>query len=84
MGGGRGKGGGGGANFSLAVNWSEPPPHSVPNNYISHIKNFKTDSIANLRIQLKSLLLEMRSNKIKGTYIKFVHLSSSFTVSHRH
>ena len=32
-------GGGGGANFSLAVNWSEPPPQSVPNNYISHIEN---------------------------------------------
>ena len=38
--GGGGKGGGGeAANFSLAVTCSEPPPQSVPNNYISHIEN---------------------------------------------
>ena len=34
----------------------------------------KTDYIAKLRIELKSILLEIPSNKIKGTYIKLVHL----------
>ena len=29
----------------------------------------KTDNIAKLRIELKSILLEIPSNKIKGTYI---------------
>ena len=33
----------------------------------------KTDSTAKLRIELKSILLEIPSNKIKGTYIKLVH-----------
>ena len=34
----------------------------------------KTDNIAKLRIEIKSILLEIPSNKIKGTYIKLVHL----------
>ena len=34
----------------------------------------KTDNIAKLIIKLKSILLEIPSNKIKGTYIKLVHL----------
>ena len=34
----------------------------------------KTDNIANLRTELKSILLEIPSNKIKGTYIKLVHM----------
>ena len=34
----------------------------------------KTDNIAKFRIELKSILLEIPSNKIKGTYIKLVHL----------
>ena len=34
----------------------------------------KTDNIAKLRIELKCILLEILSNKIKGTYIKLVHL----------
>ena len=34
----------------------------------------KTDNIAKLRIELKSILLEIPSNKIKGTYIKLVYL----------
>ena len=33
----------------------------------------KTDNTAKLRIELKSILLEIPSNKIKGTYIKLVH-----------
>ena len=39
----------------------------------------KTDNIAyKLRIALKSILLEIPSNKIKGTYIKLVHLWYTF------
>ena len=34
----------------------------------------KTDIIAKFRIELKSILLEIPLNKIKGTYIKLVHL----------
>ena len=34
----------------------------------------KTGNIAKVRIELKRLLLEIPSNKIKGTYIKLVHL----------
>ena len=34
----------------------------------------KTDNIAKLRMKLKSILLEIPSNKIKGTYIKLIHL----------
>ena len=48
-----GGGGGGGPNFSLDVTF----------------RTLKTDNIAKLRIELKSILLEMHSNKIKGTYI---------------
>ena len=33
----------------------------------------KIVNIAKLRIELKSILLEKPSNKIKGTYIKLVH-----------
>ena len=62
-GGGGGQGGG-----------PRPRPQSVPNNYISYILTLKTDNIAKLRIELKSILLEIPSNKIKGTYIKLVLL----------
>ena len=35
----------------------------------------KTDNIAKLKIEIiKSILLEIPSNKIKGTYVKLVHL----------
>ena len=34
----------------------------------------KTDNIAKLRIELKSICSEISSNKIKGTYIKLVLL----------
>ena len=44
----------------------------------------KTDNIANLRIEFKSILLEILLNTIKGTYIKMVHLRSSLTAFHRH
>ena len=39
----------------------------------------KTDNMAKLRKEIKSIRgLEIPSNKIKGTYIKLVHLRSSF------
>ena len=48
---------------------------STPNQcQIITFLTLKTDSIAKLRIELKSTLLEIPSNKIKGTYIKWVHL----------
>ena len=34
----------------------------------------KIDNLTKLKIELKSILLEIPSNKIKGTYIKLVHL----------
>ena len=34
----------------------------------------KIDNVAKLRIELKSILLEIPSNEIKGTYIKLVLL----------
>ena len=34
----------------------------------------KSGNVANLRIELKSILLEIPPNKRKGTYIKLVHL----------
>ena len=46
-------GGGGGAGYKL----------------IGTFFTLKTDDIAKLRIELKSILLEIPSNKIKGTYI---------------
>ena len=45
----------------------------------------KTDNVAKVRtLELKSIFLEIPLNKIKGTYIKLVHLCFSFTVSHRY
>ena len=61
---------GGGANFSLAVNLSEPPPPPLNHWHIITYLTLKTDSIAQLRIELKSILLKIPSNRIKGTYIK--------------
>ena len=47
----------------------------VPNQYqIITLLILKTDDIAKLRTELKSILLEIPSNKIKGTYIKLVHV----------
>ena len=74
-------GGKGEPNFSQDVNWSKsspPPPttsrlQSVPNNDISHNK---TDHIAKLRIELKSILLAKSLN----WYI----CDLVFTVSRRH
>ena len=38
------------------------------------VVTLKSDNLTKLRIELKSILLEIPSNKIKGTYIKLVHL----------
>ena len=53
-----------GANFSPAITDRSPRPQSVPT-----FLTLKTDNIVKLRIELKSILLEIHSNKIKGTYI---------------
>ena len=53
IGGGDKEGVGGGAGYKL----------------IGTFFTLKTDDIAKLRIELKSILLEIPSNKIKGTYI---------------
>ena len=68
-GGGRGEQEGGGQTFRWLLYIDRSPrPQSVPN-------TLKTD-IAKLRIELKSLLLEIPSKKIikKGIDIKLVHL----------
>ena len=58
---------------------------SAPNQCrISTFFTLKTNNIAKLRIELKCILLEVPSNKIKGIYIKLVHFDLVFTVSHRH
>ena len=70
VGGGKwGQEGGGGKLFAGCKLIGAPAPISVPNNYIFHI-----DNIAKLRTELKSIRLEIPSNKIKGTYIKLVLL----------
>ena len=48
---------------------------SAPNQcQIITLLTLKTDNISKPRIELKSILLEIPSNKTKGTYIKLVHL----------
>ena len=42
----------------------------------------KTDTIAKLRIEIKSILLEIPLNEIKGTYIKLVDRDVVFTRSY--
>ena len=63
---------GGGANFFAGCNLIAT---SSPNQcQIITFLTLKTDNIAKLRIELKSILLEIPSNKMKGTYIKWVYL----------
>ena len=66
-GGGGGGQGGGGKLYTGCKLIGATAPKSVPNNYI--FNTLKTDNIAKLRIELKRILLEIPSNKIKGTYI---------------
>ena len=64
---------GGGKLFAGCKLIGAPAPNQCQ--IITFLK-LKTDDIheAKLRIVLKSILLEIPSNKIKGTYIKLVHL----------
>ena len=61
--------------FSLAMNCRSPRPRPAPSQcQIIAFLTSKTDNIAKLRTELKNVLLEIPSNKIKGTYIKMVQL----------
>ena len=71
-----GEGGGGGGQggakvFAGCKLIGAPAPNQCQ---IITFLTLKTDNIANVRIELKSILLEILPNKIKGTYIKLVHL----------
>ena len=70
-GGGGGGGGGGRGSKLFAVRAPSPNQCQIITFLVP-----KTDDIEKLKIDLKSLLLEIHvsSNKIKGTYIKMVHL----------
>ena len=72
---GGGKGGGGGKVFPGFKLIGAPAPNQCQ---IITFLILKYDNIAKLRIELKSILLEKPSNKIKGTYIKVELLRSSF------
>ena len=81
MGGGGGGGGGQGSEYWGGQGGTKlfadcnligaPPPNHCQ---IITFLTLKTDNIAKLRIELKSILLEIPSNKIKGKSIKLVHL----------
>ena len=69
-----GGGGGGGAVAELFDGCkliAAPAPNQCQ---IITFHTLKIDNLAKLRIELKSIPLEIPSNKIKGTYIKSVHL----------
>ena len=71
-GGSRGEGqGGGGKLFAGCKLIGAPAPNQCQ---IITFLTLKTDDIAKLRIELKSILFEIPSNKIKDAYIKLVHL----------
>ena len=70
-----GGGGEGGKPFDGCKMIRAPDPNQCQ---IITFLTLKTDSIAKLRIEAKGILLEIPSNKIKGAYIKLVHLWSSF------
>ena len=66
-----GWGGGKGAVFARCNLIGAPTPNQCQT--ITFL-TLKTGNIAFLRKELKSILLKIPSNKIKGTYIKLVHL----------
>ena len=80
-----GGGGGGGKGAKLFADCKvivAPAPNQCQ---IITFLTLKIDNIARFRIELKSILLEIPSNKIKGTYIKIgTVVIYVFTVSHRH
>ena len=65
--------GGGGKLFAGCNLIGAPAPNQCR---IITLLTLKTGNKAKLRIELKSILLEIPSNKIKGTYIKFAPASS--------
>ena len=68
---GGGVGGWGGSNFAGCKLIGAPAPNQCQ---IIIYLTLKTDNIAKLILELKSILLKIPLNKIKGTYIKLVHL----------
>ena len=80
MGGGGGGGGGArggqGEGAKLFAGCKLIEAHAPNQCQIITFFTLKTDNIAKLRRELKSILLEIHSNKIKGQYmyIKLVHL----------
>ena len=66
-----GHGGGGGKLFDGCILMGAPAPNQCQ---LMTFLTLKTDNIAKLRIELKNIILEIPSSKIKGLYIKLVHL----------
>ena len=64
--------GGGGQTFFAGCKLTGAPAPNL--RQIITFLTLKTDNITKLRIELKSILLEIPSNRIKSTYIKLVHL----------
>ena len=67
-----GMGEGGGKHFAGCKLIGAPAPNQCCK--IITFLTLKTDNIAKLRIELKTILLEIPSNRIKGTYNKLAHL----------
>ena len=70
IGGGGWGGQGGGKLFAGSKLIGVPAPNQC---LIITFHTLRTDNVAKLRIELKGMLLQIPSNKIKGTYIKLVH-----------
>ena len=68
---GEGQGVGGGKLFAGCKLIGAPAPNQCQ---INTFLTLKTDDTAKLRIELKSILLEIPSNKMEATYIKLVHV----------
>ena len=64
-------GGGGGKLFAGCRLIGAPAPNQCQ---IITFLTLNTDNIAKLGIELKSIIFEIPSNKIKGTYVKLVQL----------
>ena len=62
---------GGGKLFAGCILIGAPAPNQCQ---LMTFLTLKTDNIAKLRIELKNIILEIPSSKIKGLYIKLVHL----------
>ena len=78
--------GGGGARGAKLFAGCKLTRVPAPNQYqIIRFLTLKTDNIAKLRMELLSTLLELPSNKMKGTYILNWYIRDLvLTVSHRH